>query len=285
MALYLDGVRSFLEFCEAKQVSPFSGPSVEDWRDHLERRGETWRGKGGGPLSPQSVNTKLKGVKYASKWRAWRAASENRRDVIDFADYVETLKEEGLKRPPKIPDFDEVRRLLASLTGTSPAVLRDRAILTLGFRTGLRRAAIAAATKESLQLHEQRLTVTNKGGEEIHVPLDTNVLAALKPWLDWLVGQGVNNGSMFRSLSKTSWLKPLEPSGVYYVLRVRAKAAGIGRMHPHAMRHFYVTESRHRGMPDWQIALRTGHKPNRTGQYEMMDTYSHDDGKIFLPTF
>lgn len=267
--LYLRCVREFLK--GAPHPSQWTGPVVESWRDRLTGRG----------LSPQTVNIHLRAIRYASQRLAARG------DGRDFATYAEFLKQGPQRRPANVLNESQLRGLLAACAAqreaATPTDLRDLALIGLGGLRGLRRDSLARAQLDQLDLRRRILTVPVKGGTLHAVPLDAATLGCLMPWVTWLRAHG-GPGPLFRSLPRPGLDQPkritvgrgLTPQGIYYIIARRAEAAGIEHVHPHALRHTFVSLARARGYQDWEIALVTGHKPSRGGlDVPMLDTYTH----------
>lgn len=119
--------------------------------------------------------------------------------------FLRWLQREGhLKRdpmahltPPKVPRA--VHRALAS--EQVEALLRvcedqrDRLIITLGWRLGLRRAEIAGLEVGDINPGTRCALVTGKGGHERHVPLTRAATAELDRYLSWA---GVTAGPLLR---------------------------------------------------------------------------------------
>jgi site-specific recombinase XerD len=150
-------------------------------------------------------------------------------------------------RPPKVaeqpvPVFadDELRRLLATCSGTSFEDIRDRALLRIFIDTGARVSELMGLRYDlndpdgvDVDLDTNLLIVTRKGrrlgqlriGDKAVKELDRYVRArarhphAKEPWL-WLGKRG-----------------RMTVSGAAQVLRRRGEAAGVLHVHPHRFRH------------------------------------------------
>lgn len=237
---YLSGVRSFLAHAGPRQEA-WTGAAVEAWRRALGRKG----------VKAHTANHYLKGVKYASRrlqYLGWGP---------DFA-----AGAEGLSAPPvhsRAPVSVETARRIIGTCGDDPAGRRDRAILTLGFLTGLRRAGIAGLLLENVSGGSLRVVL--KGGRE-HViqAVGEEVQAALGAWIAWLRLQGVKSGPVFRRLMRGKPGKAaLTPSAVWRIARARAEEAGVQNFHPHLMRHSFVSWLVAQGVSDRRIMAVTGH--------------------------
>jgi integrase/recombinase XerD len=89
----------------------------------------------------------------------------------------------GVKYPPEILDRREIEALLAGC-GTSPTGRRDRAVLTLLWRSGLRISEALALRPADVNLSMGTLRIlTGKGGKARTVGLDTLARSALEAWI------------------------------------------------------------------------------------------------------
>ena len=80
---------------------------------------------------------------------------------------------------PRALVADDVQRVLATVDETRPNGRRDRAILLLLSRLGLRAAEAAALTVKDVDWHNGVVRVAGKGGRQRRLPLPADVGAAL----------------------------------------------------------------------------------------------------------
>ena len=80
---------------------------------------------------------------------------------------------------PRALADDDVQRVLAAVDETRPNGCRDRAILLLLSRLGLRAAEAAALTVKDVDWHNGVVRVAGKGGKERRLPLPADIGAAL----------------------------------------------------------------------------------------------------------
>ena len=92
---------------------------------------------------------------------------------------VPTIREWKHARLPRALADAEVQRVLAAVDETRPNGRRDRAILLLLSRLGLRAAEAAALTVKDVDWHNGVVRVAGKGGKERRLPLPADVGAAL----------------------------------------------------------------------------------------------------------
>jgi integrase len=248
-AIYLKAVESFVAYA-GENPGGWHGAIVEQWRDGL-RRGR----------KSQTVNLYLAGLRFATK----RIAELQRNPSLDFARVAETLKPdaEEVRQPLSV---DQARAILATCRGDSPADLRDRALLVLGFRTGLRRAGLAGIQLDNIDAKAIRGVVL-KGGALLDIILDEEMRTALRPWISWLHRKGITTGTLFRRLSReglgggtTLMGTGISAGGVYAIIRRRAEQAGISHVHPHLLRHSFISWSVEQGSKAYEIRGVTGQK-------------------------
>ena len=92
---------------------------------------------------------------------------------------VPTLREWKHASLPRALAADDVQRVLAAVDETRPVGPRDRAILLLLIRFGLRAGEVAALTVNDIDWHDGSVRVAGKGGRERRLPLGADVGAAL----------------------------------------------------------------------------------------------------------
>ena len=88
---------------------------------------------------------------------------------------VPTIREWRHASLPRALTADDVKRVLAAVDETRPSGRRDRAILLLLSRLGLRAAEAAALTAKDVDWHNGTVRVAGKGGRERQLPLPADV--------------------------------------------------------------------------------------------------------------
>ena len=144
--------------------------------------------------------------------------------------------------------------------GGPPLWLRDRALLELMYASGLRASEIGAVGVEDLHETLGVVRITGKGGKQRLVPVGKPAREAIaaymgrcRPMLIGAAAAETRDGPGKRStaadrparhqgrlfLSRTG--RPLERVAVWQIVRRHAAAAGLGRVHPHMLRHSFAT--------------------------------------------
>jgi len=167
------------------------------------------------------------------------------------------------KRLPQPLTRDEVRTLFAALPRQGAVAARNRALLALMYRAGLRvsevcRLRLSDLDAASLALHIRK----GKGGRDRTVYPDLEAWRILGNWLaahpggEWL----------FPLLRATPWRPSLDsdrhvtPRYVEALVAKLARRAGIRkRVTPHTLRHTFATEAVSEGIPLHQVQRDLGH--------------------------
>ena len=144
-------------------------------------------------------------------------------------------------RLPKVLSRDEVGRLLEQPRGTSPAALRDRALLETMYACGLRASEAIGLELSELDLDSGILRARGKGSKERIVPIGGKAIDALTAYLEngrpQLVGIRPEP-RVFVNLRGGG----LTRQGLYKIVRRHARTADLEhRMSPHTLRHTFAT--------------------------------------------
>lgn len=146
--------------------------------------------------------------------------------------------------PAAVLAESEVRALLGACSRRAPTGVRDRALITLLWRSGLRISEALDLRPRDLKLGAAEPTVqVLKGKDENQraVGLPSDAVDALARWLDVRASLGLaRRHSAFCTLQGTR----LQATQVRSMLNRRAKRAGLGdvRVHPHAFRATLAVE-------------------------------------------
>jgi site-specific recombinase XerD len=145
--------------------------------------------------------------------------------------------------PPQVPEQpvpilgeDDLRRLLADCAGKEFEDRRDEAVIRLLADTGMRRGELLGMRVDDLDLDQHVAFVLGKGQRERACPFGRKTALAVdrylrlrrrhphadEPWL-WVQRRG-----------------RLNESGLATMLQRRGERAGLGRIHPHQLRHTFA---------------------------------------------
>jgi site-specific recombinase XerD len=166
---------------------------------------------------------------------------------------------EGEEYPAQPLTSDEVQQLLDACSRNAPTGIRNRAMIALLCRSGLRVSELLALKPSSIDPARRsiRLLATKSGKPQTrgyHPSADD----ALARWLDTRSRlAGVQNGAtLFCTLDGG----PVSDDYVRGMLHRLGKKAGIDkRVHPHGLRHTYAVELEAAGTPVTVISKLLGH--------------------------
>ncbi len=139
------------------------------------------------------------------------------------------------ERPPAVLSEADLARLFRACEGKRFADRRDMAILRLLADTGMRRAEIAGLLIDDLDLDAGIAIVLGKGRRPRACPFGRRTAQALDRYLRVRARHPA-------AASAALWLGPKGPltdSGLYQIVRDRARAAGLD-IHPHQLRHTFA---------------------------------------------
>jgi len=153
------------------------------------------------------------------------------------------------RRLPLILSREEVKALLEA-----PAKLRDRAVLTVMYGSGLRVAEVIQLKPRDIDAHRNVLWVRQgKGRKDRQTLLPSKLLKLLRTYWraerpgDWMFP--ARDGA-----------RPIAPKTVYMACRSAARAAGIQKpVHPHSLRHAFATHLLEAGTNLRTIQILLGH--------------------------
>jgi integrase/recombinase XerD len=164
----------------------------------------------------------------------------------------------GKTYPPEPLTPDEVKRLLRAPSPRAPTGVRNRALLVVLYRAGLRVAEALALYPKDVDREEGTVRILHGKGDKMRVVgLDPEAFAALDRWLDVRAARGIGRGAtVFCTLTgakmPTSYVRGLLPR--------LAKRVGIEkRVHAHGLRHTMASQMRSEGVDIGVISRVLGH--------------------------
>ena len=141
------------------------------------------------------------------------------------------------KKLPVFLNEDEVRMLLATPRTDTVLGLRDRALLTLLYATGIRASECAGMTEGDVNLGDQTIRVIGKGGNERTIPLNIGVVGVLAQYRQ-VRGPLSRRDSFFRSRNG----KGMSRYAIFERVRRFGRKAKIQKvLSPHRLRHTFAT--------------------------------------------
>jgi site-specific recombinase XerD len=187
-----------------------------------------------------------------------------RRSVITLPGYRLGMKpaNAGQKYPAEVLTRKEVEQLLAACSRRGPTGIRNRALIVVMWRAGLRVAEALALRVKDVDLETGTITVLHgKGDRRRIVGVDPQAGAVIDAWIvrrrELAIGP---TSPLFCTISGQTRGKRLNPAYVREALKQLARKAGIEkRVHPHGLRHTHASELAREGVPVNVIRRQLGH--------------------------
>jgi integrase len=172
---------------------------------------------------------------------------------------------------PAFLQASEVQRIIEGCEATSLLGIRDRAILLLLARVGLRAGDVAALRLSDIDWVDGSFLVSGKGRCEVRLPLPQEVGDALLKYLEQR--PDVNEAQVF--LRAVAPLRPFRSgSSVSRLVAKRIRAAGVVApcYGAHLLRHTAATEMLRQGVPLYEIGAVLRHRSrDMTAYYAQVD--------------
>jgi integrase/recombinase XerD len=165
----------------------------------------------------------------------------------------------GHKYPAEVLTPDEVTAILGLCSRRAPSGIRNKALLTLLYRSGLRISEALALLPKDVNLAKGTIRVLHgKGDKATTRSFHPSAVDAIERWIEHRKGLGINKrgAPLFCTLNGTG----MDPEYVRQVLHRLGDRAGIEkRVHPHGLRHTFACELADAGMPVTKISELLGH--------------------------
>jgi site-specific recombinase XerD len=233
--------------------------TVRDVRDFVPNRA----GEGRAPGTQKLITSLRAFLRYLS------FTGESREDL---ALAVPSIASWRLARLPRCLSEEELTRVIAACDGTTPGRLRDRAILLLLSRLGLRAGDVAQLCLTDIDWINGTLQVTGKGRYQVRLPLPQEVGDALLGYLACRPKAGNSDRVFLRSIAPSA---PFDSGGsVSSVVKHALRRAGVetSAKGAHLLRHTAATEMLRHGVPLDQIGLVLRHRSiDMTAYYAKVD--------------
>jgi site-specific recombinase XerD len=168
---------------------------------------------------------------------------------------------------PRYLTAEQVDTLVAACHGRSPARRRDRAIVLLLSRLGLRAGYVARLRLSDIEWQSGALRVSGKGGYQVRLPLPQEVGDAL---IDYLRSRPAVLDSDYIFVRNIAPFRPfVDGDAVSNVVRSAMKRAGIvsPAKGAHVLRHTAATEMLRQGVALDRIGLVLRHRGIDTTAY------------------
>jgi site-specific recombinase XerD len=166
---------------------------------------------------------------------------------------------------PRVLRVDEVERLLGAPDVATPTGLRDLALLELLYASGARIGEVCGLDLEDLDLAQQLVRLSGKGGKERIVPLGEPAVDAARLYLGAgrpaLLGSSVTPAVFLNTRAGRLGTRDARTA-----VERAAMAAGLGRVTPHTLRHSFATHLLDRGADLRMVQELLGHASLATTQ-------------------
>jgi integrase/recombinase XerD len=189
-----------------------------------------------------------------------------RREGLTEIDPTESVDSPRVsKYLPKAASVDEIDRLLAQLEGSSPTVMRDKAMLELLYATGMRVTELVSLDLVHVDLESNTARCLGKGGKEREIPFHDGARDSLARYVavarPALVGAH-DSAALFLNHHG----ERLTRQGFWLIIKGYAKQAGIEKITPHTLRHSFATHLLEGGADLRSIQELLGHATISTTQ-------------------
>src|SRR5438094_219278 len=185
-------------------------------------------------LSPATIARRVAAIRSFFRHQALLGArADNPAGELDLPRRSRTL--------PRTLSPAEAERLVEAANGTTPRVLRDRALVELLYGAGLRVSEAVGLNRSSVDLEARLVRCIGKGSKERVVPIGRQAAQALRRYL--ARGRPYLDSRHRPELFLNAKGGGLTRAGVFLILRQLATKAGLEpeRVHPHLLRHSFAT--------------------------------------------
>jgi integrase/recombinase XerC len=256
---YARGASDFLQWCADRGVTAL--PQIEPL--HVA----AWIEALGRDVSIPTVKQRLAGIRHLFDWLV-------RTQVVPQNPAVSVRGPAYSQRRGKTPVLDpaEARTLLDSIDVSTPAGLRDRALIALMTYSFARVGAALAMRVEDVFVQNRRLWVRlhEKGGKRHEMPCHHLLDEYLHAYIDGCDLAADRKGPLFRTIGRgTGQLSQtaLPQANAYQMVRRRAAAAGIDtQIGNHSFRATGITAYLKNGGTLERAAAMANHASTRTTQ-------------------
>ena len=223
---YARDLAGFAQFLEGQGISDFEAVDlavVSEWLQSLAGRG----------LSPRSAARHLSALRGLMRF----LVNEDRieRDPTRLA----ARPKLGRRLPRPLP-VEQVLELIDAPDIEKPRGLRDRAMLSLMYSSGLRVSELVQLKLRDVDLGRGVLSAYGKGGKRRIVPIGEVALAHLEAHLaaQPVPARGSSGGLVFHSPRGKAWTRQM----VWKLVGRYARSVGLpGHVYPHRLRHSFAT--------------------------------------------
>ena len=254
----------FFAFANVSSPAQIDDELVRQYRLYLNRRGQVLSSKVPDPLRPLKKVTQNYHIIALRNFLKYLA----KRNIKSLAaEKVELGKQE--QREVTFLEPEELERLLNSPEGNNLYALRDKALLTTLFSTGMRVSELCSLDRDRIDLKRGEVTVRGKGSKLRLVFLSDDAKDALNRYLDKRIDL---DECLFARISKGKLTSAetlrLTPRSIQRIVEKHATKAGIvgKNVSCHTLRHSYATDLLRNGADIRSVQALLGHASVTTTQ-------------------
>jgi integrase/recombinase XerC len=273
-------IGQFLQYLRVERGA--SPHTLKGYREDLHALAEYLADGEGQSPAPGSITTnELRGFVSALHDAGYAKSSISRR-MASVRSFMRFGQREGwsksnpakaLRNPRKsrkLPHFlttDEVGKLLDAPKGTTPAALRDRAILETLYSAGLRVSELVGLADGDVDFAAGIARIRGKGKRERLAPIGSYATRALKRWLEVRKLSPREKSGREAPVFTNKFGTRLTTRSVARMLEKYLQETGLDqRTSPHTLRHSFATHLLDRGADIRSVQELLGHKSLVTTQ-------------------
>jgi len=251
----LKKLQLFLEKHNINLVTKISETSLNSYILSLEKEG----------LSPASVSRNIAAIKSFLLYLI-------KHGQLSGEDPSERIKPPKVpKKSPQIINTSLVDKLLQQPDKHSKKGIRDRAMLELLYATGIKVSELLSMKETDINLSGRYITCGDK--RERNIPIGKSAKAALQEYLSI---RSVNfNKKDSDILFLNSSGEQLSRQGLWKILKIYAKLAGIEDINPNAIRHSFAAHMIDNGADLGSVQEFLGHADITTTQLYLTQSYKN----------
>ncbi len=173
------------------------------------------------------------------------------------------MSNKGRKLPPEVLTEEEVQRLMRACSHRAPTGIRNRALIAILYRAGLRIGEALSLRIKDLDLAEGTIRVLNGKGQKARtVGADAGCFALVERWLGERKSLGISGRAPVFCTLRGARLSRAYCRALFK--RLGRKAGIEKRVHPHGLRHTHAFELASEGVPPHVIQKQLGHSSAAT---------------------
>lgn len=177
---------------------------------------------------------------------------------------------------PNILTAEEVSELLAAIDQSTIEGVRDFALISLLYASGVRVSEVCSLRMRDICLEESYFRVQGKGRKERFAFFDPTTAEALQAWMEVRAHLPLGpeeDEFLFVSYRRLAHLSRIT---VYHIVTELAKACGLNKkISPHTFRHSFATAMLQGGANMFQVQALLGHSSVATTQFYVHLDTSH----------